>query len=301
MMAQLKILICKATRFLLVSQLPRISRFYRLSRPFRKVTRKLGIYTAYFNSSAYFCAHLKSLEMNTVGKYNYYIAKNFTIPDESSAFDEVVAKSRNVNVFGGLMGNQPCPLRHGDSLQRMVAQTDNEIIVICDVDTLFLKQGWDKFVVNELETKLVVGILAYFGNRNEDGQLGLVLHPSFMAFRRSLLEDNGLDLLDGEGNDPAYKITRYLVRQGLFNEENIAAITPSKVEFPNSWFPPRSGFGVDGQASHGFCTHYNDFFLHFWHSMNFAEGRDIMADNGSILVKHELVANRVQFYTDMFI
>ena len=290
-------LYCKIVRKITVNSLPIPEYFSRKTRWARKPARRIGIYSAYYDSSAYLSAHLNSLMENTTSEFDYYIMKNFSRPEESRRFDEIMEYYSFAHVFRSIAGCIPCPLRHGDSLQRMVSLTDNEIIVICDIDTLFLGHGWDEYVLKQLEDKTVVGVVTSFEGRTQKGQLPTVLHPSFMAFRRKLLEDNQLDLLSGEGNDPAYKITRFLVAHGAFDDKTVCPLLPTRVEYPNEWFSDLSLFGLGGQPSHGFCTHYGDFFFHFWHSMNYAQGTDIMAADGTVLVPHSVVKQKVKYYT----
>ena len=40
--------------------------------------------------------------------------------------------------------------------------------------------------------------------------------------------------------------------------------------------------------------------FHFWHSMNYFDGKDIIADDGSVLVSHDVVVSRVDYYNDLF-
>lgn len=292
---------CKVYRKLTIALLPFISRLHSAIRkvPTNRAPR-LGVYSAYYNSSAYFSAHLASVFLNSKGPLDYYVQKNFTSESESLAFDEIVKRHPEVTVFNGVRGRFPCPLSHGDSLERMVSLTDNEIIVICDIDSLLLKAGWDEFVREILEEKIAVGVLAFFHNRKSPRQHQLVLHPSFLAFRRSLLKENSLDLRAGDGNDPAYKITRHLIRNDQFNRANIHPLVPSSVEYPNGWFEKNSSFDLNEQPSHGFCTRYDDLFFHFWHSMNYSEARDIISDSRSVLVPHDVVIERVKHYTALY-
>ncbi len=179
----------------------------------------------------------------------------------------------------------------------MVTLTSNEIVIITDIDTLFKAEGWDTRLLRALETNLAVGVLAHFDRRTAKGQLSLTLHPSLMAFRRMFLERNKLDLRARNGNDPGCSITNFLWENKQFNPKHVRAILPTTVEFPNGWFPPDCVFGKAGLASHGFCTAYGDMFFHFWHSMNYYQSRDIMAEDGRVLVPHSSVRERVAYHT----
>jgi hypothetical protein len=174
--------------------------------------------------------------------------KNFATTAEADAFDTIAQKFPSVKVFDGIAGKIPCPLRHGDSLQRMVSLTDNEIIVLCDIDLYVTKRGWDEFVINELKEKELVAVIAYFGGRTDHGRLPLVAHPSFMAFRRSFFESNGIDLYEGNGNDPGFKITERLMNCGRFNTLSVTPLMPTAVEFPNGTFPVTVFGNGGGQA-----------------------------------------------------
>lgn len=281
--------------------LPAIATLRRATRPLRRRRPAIGIYSASYDSSAYLATHLSCIARNTRGPFDYYLMKNFTTRAEGEAFDRIVRPFPFVKVFGGLLGSLPCPMRHGDSLQLMVDRTDNEIIVLCDIDAYLIADGWDRFVTEALESKTLVAVIACFRERNGVGQFPVVGHPSFMAFKRSLLEDNGLDLYEGEGNDPAYKITRYLADRGWFNAEHVVALLPESVEVPNGTFEADVfGVGVAGTASHGFCTRYGDFLFHFWHSMNYAQRQPIMGHDGRMLVSYDDLRQRVDDYNRRF-
>jgi hypothetical protein len=277
--------------------LPIRARIVRFTRRYRPIRPRIGIFSAYFDSSAYFEPHLNSLLQNTNSPFDYYVMKNFSLIEESKRFDKIVGHYPFVKAFNGLAGRIPCPISHGDSIQRLISLTDNEIIVICDIDTLFLCKNWERIVLKQLEEKLVVAVVAHFKHRVQNGAIPFVLHPSFMAFKRQFWEENKLDFLADEGNDPGFKITRLLMQRGQFNDKYIAPIIPTVVDFPNGWFPEKPPFGNSGQPSHGFCTRYGDFFFHFWHSRDYAKGIDIKSDTGEILAPHAIVKEKVVFYT----
>lgn len=293
-------LCCRVTRPILRRTTPAVAAVYKMTRPFRKRRPQLGIYAAYLNSSAYFAAHLNSIRLNTELPFDYYVFKNFTTHDESERFDCIAAKYGFVTVFRGLPRGVPCPLSHGDSLQRMISMTDNEVIVVTDVDTLFLRRGWNNWMTAKLAERKVVGVVANFETRRDASQQQLTLHPSLLMIRRSFLERTGLHFRSGEGNDPGYLITRYLRNSGLFNSDHVEALVPTNVEFPNGWFTSDGPFGQRGTVSHGFCSTYGDLFFHFWHSMNFSTGRDIIAEGGGVLVPHSVVQERVAHHTARF-
>ena len=96
----------------------------------------------------------------------------------------------------------------------MVDQTTDEIIVVCDVDAFPMMRGWDDFVLRELATKDAVGAIVHIPDRG----ISTVLHPCFLAFRRSLLEAHKLDLLRRVDDDPCYRITEWLLANGRFHE-----------------------------------------------------------------------------------
>lgn len=293
MKAKLAVGYCKLCRKAACLLLPLAARWHRFTRRAGSSRNRIGVYSAYFNSSPFLPAHLESLRRTADAGFDYYLMKNFTIPDEGRQFDDIVARYPFVKAFGGIAGKLPCPLSHGDSLQRLVSLTDNEIIVMCDVDSLFLAQGWDTFVLRQLQSKQVIGVAAHFALRG----LPFVLHPSFIACKRQFIEDNGIDLRSGDGNDPAYKITKFLMQRGMLDERYVHLLVPTQVEYPNGWFTSHPFPYLAGKPSHGFCTRYGDFFFHFWHSRQYLEGTDIMGDDGLVLAPYSAVKERVAYYT----
>lgn len=294
-------LACRLIRRLRRKSLPVEAQVYRTTRIFRPKAARIGIFSAYYNSSAYFDTHLSCIRRNTRTAHDYYVMRNYTLAAESRAFDAAVERHGFPKPFYGVSGRLYCPLRHGDSLQRMISLTDNEIIVLCDIDAYLIKPGWDEWVLNALETKELVAVIAYFAGRAASGQIRLVAHPSFMAFRRSFLERNSLDVYEGEGNDPAYKITRHLIAQNRFGAESVVPLVPTGAEFANGSFAEDVfGLPTAGKPSHGFCTHYGDLLFHFWHSMNYAQAQDIMGHDGKVLVAHDVVRQRVQHYNGKY-
>lgn len=291
---------CRVYRGLSRMLLPAQAMLRRETRRFRCPARRIGVYSAYFNSSAFFEAHLECLQKNTSGPFDYYVMKNFTHKSEAARFDEIAGKYPFVKAFSAGLGPFSCALSHGDSLQRLISSTDNEIIVLCDIDALITGYGWDEIVLRELEQKEMVAVMAYFELRKSENAIPLVAHPSFMAFKRSLLEENRLDVLHGEGNDPAYKLSRHFIRRGEFNETKITPLLPTQVDFPDGFFPKEAVFGKPGHPSHGFCTSYGGFVFHFWFSRQYADRADIIADDGSILATHDVVKQKIEYYTKNF-
>src|SRR5215831_2691380 len=102
---------------------------------------RLGVYVAYFDSSRYYRTHLECFARNTTGPFNYYVMKNCTTEPEVAAFDAAVGEYRFPRVFGRWPRLEP--LTHGESLQRMIDMTDDEVIVLCDVDAFPILAGWD--------------------------------------------------------------------------------------------------------------------------------------------------------------
>ena len=287
------IMTCRLIRGLRRKSLVAEACLHRRTRTFRRKPAKIGIFTAYYNSSAYFDTHLACIRRNTRSPYDYYVMKNYSVASEAQAFDITVEKHGFPRPFYGVSAPLCCPLPHGDSLHRMVSLTDNDIIGLCDVDAYLIKDGWDQWVLHQLEAKELVAVIVYF-----DGRLmPLLAHPSFMAFRRSMLEQNSLDVRHGEGNDPAYKITRHLIRNSRFDARSVTPLVATSVEFANGTYT-QDVFGLPtaGNPSHGFCTQYGDVLFHFWHSMNYAKAQDIIGHSGEVMVPHAVVRERVQFY-----
>ena len=140
------------------SDRPRYSIFHRILRKLDRKTYKfrsklnlikkvnldnearIGIYVAYYDASWVFKEHLRSIRDLTEGLINYYVMGNCTSKEERAWFDTAVSDFEFPITFypkPGLM-----PLTHGESLQRMVDRTNDEIIVLCDVDAFPLKYGW---------------------------------------------------------------------------------------------------------------------------------------------------------------
>lgn len=234
---------------------------------------RIGIYVAYFDASWIFEDHLRCIRDLSAGPFNYYVMGNCTSAAERDWFDATLAK------FGFPVAFRPwpasMPLSHGESLQRLIEETDDEIIVLLDVDAFPIRHGWDDHVVSELSRKDVVGAVVDFPDR----AMAVVLHPSFIAFRRSLLANNGLDVLPGEDNDPAYKITRYLQAMGRLTPEHVDALFPTRraitvyPEGHNELFGRRD-------LVHGFGTTYADLVFHFWFGRHVATRQEPLDRRG---------------------
>ena len=90
--------------------------------------------------------------------------KNCTTVEEARRFDEIVSEFGFPRVFTPWPALEP--FSHGESLQRMVDQTTDEIIVVCDVDAFPIARGWDDFIVRELATKDAVGAIVHIPERS---------------------------------------------------------------------------------------------------------------------------------------
>lgn len=218
---------------------------------------RIGIYVAYFDASWIFEDHLKSFRDLSAGTFNYYVMANCTSKQERKWFDSTMLKYKFVKIFNP----RPMllPLTHGESLQRMIDQTDDDIIVLCDVDAFPIKKGWDDFIISELKTKYAVSTIVEMRNR----EMPFFLHPCFLAFKRSLLKDGKIDVLPDHLNDPAYKITQYLAKLGKLNQENVTPLPPTKRCIALAP-PSENEFLGHKDLIHGFGTTYSDWVFHFW-------------------------------------
>jgi hypothetical protein len=166
----------------------------------------------------------------------------------------------------------------------MVDRTSDEIIVVCDVDAFPIAPGWDDFVVRELATKDAVGALVHIPERTG---LRTILHPCFLAFRRSFLEAHKLDVLRRGDGDPCYRITEWLLENGRFHEGCVTPLLPTAHEmelFPGFTHPPVFG---SRNLRHGLGTTYGDLVLHLWFWRIIARRRPVRRADGSVLVSVE--------------
>ncbi len=221
---------------------------------------RVGVYVAYWDASWIFEDHLRAMRDLASGPINYYVMANFRHPSERAWFDGVISR------FGFPIPFYPWSkspiLTHGESLQRLIEATSDEIIVLCDVDAFPIKAGWDAWIIDELSRKDAVAVVVDMPGRD----MPVFLHPSFIAFKRSLLLDNGLDVLTGEGNDPAYKITQHLLRRGRLTLDHVTPLFPTHRAI--TLFPTGTSdlFGRS-DLLHGFGTTYSDWVFHFWFGM----------------------------------
>jgi len=243
---------------------------------------RLGVYVAYFDASEIFALHLSAFRDNTSGPFNYYVMANCTSTSEVRRFDEIATRFGFPTVF------RPWPVRepftHAESLQRLVDQTKDEIIVVCDVDAFPVMSGWDDFVLRELDTKDAVGAIVHIPDR---GKFSTVLHPCFLAFRRSFLESHELDLRQLPGADPCARITEYLIDQARFHEGHVAPLLPTAHEV--QLFPEFTHERVFGSKNlrHGFGTTYGDLVLHLWFWREVRRRRPVRSADGAVLVDVE--------------
>jgi hypothetical protein len=218
---------------------------------------RIGVYVAYFNASWIFEDHLCCIRDLSVEPLNYYVMGNCTSSTERAWFDATLDN------FGFPIPFYPyprlLPLSHGESLQRMIEATTDEIIVLCDVDAFPIQYGWDDYIVQQLAYKDVVAVIVDMPTR----KMPVFLHPSFIAFRRNLLIDNRLDVLPTEGNDPAWRITEYLQSCGRLTPERVTPLFPTHRAIPI--YPPGTNeFFGRRDLIHGFGTTYGDLVFHFW-------------------------------------
>jgi hypothetical protein len=196
---------------------------------------------------------------------------NCTNAWERRQFEAIVRRHEFVNVF------LPFPRRlilgHDESLQRMIDLTDDEVIVLCDIDAFPVRRGWDEYLLEQLTHRDIVSVVVDFPGRN----LPVFLHPCFMAFRRSWMEQNRLDVRAGEGNDPAYKITQHLFSCGCMSEQHVTPLWPTGRERILYERGRNALFGHDNLRP-GFGTTYGSVVFHFWFSRYIAQKRDVYED-----------------------
>jgi hypothetical protein len=237
------------------------------------------VYVAYFDAAEIFPLHLSAFRRTSSGPFNYYVMKNCTTAPEAHRFDAIVSEAGFPTVFRPWPAL--LPFSHGESLQRMVDRTTDEIIVVSDVDLFPVAHGWDDFVVRELATKDAVGAVVHIPDRTG---LRTVLHPCFLAFRRSFLEAHHLDVLPRAGSDPCYRITEWLFANGRFHEGYVTPLVPTAHEvelFPGFAHAPAFG---SRNLRHGLGTTYGHLVLHLWFWRFFARRRPVRGADGSILV-----------------
>lgn len=220
---------------------------------------RMGIYVAASNSSAFLRAHLDRIMRYTETAFDYYIADNSSDPAEQRYFRETIAQYPFATMI------EPPSANHGDALQYMVASTANEIIALFDVDCFPLKP-WDKWALEQLQSKLAVGILPPAAGREVDDHR----HTGFMLFRRSLLAANGLDPRSGSiarinreqlrSLDPAGKIIALLQSRERFNSRYIEALRPTAEEVP---FPEVFAWEEQKNLRRGFGVTYADRIFHY--------------------------------------
>lgn len=254
---------------------------------------RLGIYVASNHASKILPTHLAKIGENTETEFDYYIADNSIIPDEKTRFDEIIQHHEFVTKL-----HSPSP-HHGDTLQYMVEHTANEIIVLFDVDAFPLRP-WDRWALEKLKKKKVLGVLSHVASREIDYHL----HPSFMVFRRSFLEENQLDLRAGHLSrrrtdrlpllDPAGKLTCYLKDRNQFSPDHIEALLPTQVEIP---FQEPFQWNGHQHLRRGFGVTYNDMIFHFWFGRNLHRSSPIYDDKKRLVVSSKQVDRIVEKYT----
>jgi hypothetical protein len=159
--------------------------------------------------------------------------------------------------------------------------------------------GWDDFVLRALETKDAVGAIVHFPDREK---LSTVLHPCFLAVRRSFLASHRLDLRQLPDADPCARITEYLIDQARFHEGHVAPLLPTAHEvqlFPDTH---ERVFGSNN-LRHGFGTTYGDLVLHLWFWREVRRRRPVRSKDGTVLVDVEqmekvLASLRSKFVAD---
>ena len=218
---------------------------------------RMGIYVAYLDASWVFEDHLRSMRDLSAGPFNYYVMGNCTTRAERAWFDTTIKRFGFPRPF--YPWPRTLPLSHGESLQRMIEATTDEIIVLCDVDAFPIRYGWDNYIVEELVHKDVVSVVVDIPDR----AMPVFLHPCFMAFRRKLLVDYGLNVLAGEGNDPAYRITQFLQNCARLTPVHVSALLPTHREIELFERGTNEFFGRC-DLIHGFGTTYADLVFHYW-------------------------------------
>jgi hypothetical protein len=233
---------------------------HRLNILLRRVpsgSERIGVYVAYYKAQWVLRQHLEAFRAFTSQPFDYYIFGNFCCRSEAIWFSQTISQFRYPKVFRHWPGW--FPLTHGESLHRMVEATHNEIIVLCDVDAFPIVRGWDEHILSQLQTKDIVAAVVDMPHRH----MTPFLHPCFLCVKRKFLVDNGLDLLHGEGNDPAYKITKFLLQNEDLTMERVFPLFPTKREIVLGKRGVNQLFGKD-DLIHGFGTTYGNIAFHFW-------------------------------------
>lgn len=238
-------------------------------------TARLGVLVAYYRASWVFEAHLRALHDLAAEPFNYYVMANCTTAEERRWLDGVLQEFPFARVFTPWPAL--LPLSHGESLQRLVDQTSDEIIVLCDVDAFPVRMGWDEFLVQELQSREVVSVVVDMPARKRP----VFLHPSFMAFRRRWLAAGRMTLLAGQDADPGYQITESLLRSGRMTRAHVTPLVPTRREIALA--PPGTNELLGHQdLIHGFGTTYSDLVFHFWFARRIDENSDIHEGNVTI-------------------
>ncbi len=254
---------------------------------------RLGIYVAAYHASKILPTHLAKIAEFTESEFDYYIADNSKEPAEKKRFAEIIQDYKFVTEV-----DSPSS-RHGNTLQYMVEHTANEIIALFDVDAFPLRP-WDRWALRKLKRKKVVGVLSHVASREIDYHI----HPSFMVFRRSFLEQNHLDLLSGRLSrrrtsrspslDPAGKVTCFLKDRKEFNPRHVEALLPTQVEVP---FQEPFQWHGSTKLRRGFGVTYNDMIFHFWYSRNLHNSSPIYDDHKQLVVSEKQINQIVKKYT----
>jgi hypothetical protein len=240
-----------------------------LSRANKSKEARIGIYVAYYDASWVFEDHLRCISSMTKGSFNYYVMGNCTTPLEEKKFLDAVGRHSFVKPFSPWLNLMP--FGHGQSLQRLIDRTTDDIIVLCDVDAFPVRHGWDDFIVNELAKKDIVAVVVDMPHRI----MPVFLHPCFMAFRRKLLIDNKLNLLPSGENDPACMITTYLLNSGRMTPDHVTPLYPTRRELQLS-LPGTNDFFGRNDLVHGFGTTYADLVFHFWFARHVAKQKGVI-------------------------
>lgn len=258
-----------------------------------KLKPRLGIYVASYHASKVLPTHLSKIARFTEMDFDYYITDNSYDPNEKARFLEIT------KAYDFAIRMQSPTNDHGETLQYMIDHTTNEYIALFDVDAFPLTY-WDKWAVEKLEKKYVVGIL----NHVECREIDYHLHPSFMVFKREFLEQNGLDLRAGNIHerktkrlpllDPAGKITCFLRGKNMFEQQFVEALLPTSVEIP--FEAPFQWNGHDN-LRRGYGVTYNNMIFHFWFGRHLRKFDPIYDDNKCLVVNPETIRKVLIKYT----
>lgn len=252
---------------------------------------KIAVFVPYYKASWVFEKHLQAFKSLNIKKFNYYVMANCVSSQELIWFKSIIKKFAFPTVF--FPWPKLRPLSHGQSIQRMIRSTNEEIIVLCDVDAFPIAHGWDEYIREKLEKKDVVAAIVDMPHR----ELTPFLHPCIIAFKRKFIESNCLDVLAGEGNDPAYKITTFLQRTGRFKLEHVEPLFPTKREITLNSKGTNTCFGRD-DLIHGFGTTYGDMFCHFWFTRQIGDAGSI-TEPGVQVAKADIDAAIVRVFRQL--